>query len=331
MGLDWVQLIAGLGILLVGGELMVRGAASLARSLGVSPLAIGLTVVAFGTSAPELAVNLTAAWRGNGELSFGNIFGSNMANIGVVIAVAALLRPLAIHGTVIRREMPMMLLATGVAIIMAFDRWFDSPPQLYTRGDGLILLSFFGVFLYYTIGEMVRSRHSDALVREASEELGIAATPSPARDLALTVGGLVGLVLGAQVTVGAAVALARAFGVSEDLIGLTLVAVGTSLPELTAAIVATLRGHTDMAVGNVVGSNIFNLLLVLGVSAIVRPVPVPLGGYGDLAITAVLSLSLMGLASSQTRLIRWEAGVLMLVYFSYILYRSVTSMGAALG
>ena len=130
MDLDWVQLILGLCILLGGGELMVRGAASLARSLGVSPLAIGLTVLAFGTSAPELAVNLTAAWHGNGELSFGNIFGSNMANIGIVIAVAALLRPLAIHGTVIRREMPMMLLATVVAISMAFDRWFDSPPQL---------------------------------------------------------------------------------------------------------------------------------------------------------------------------------------------------------
>ncbi len=329
--MDWVQLILGLCVLLCGGEAMVRGAASLARSLGISPLAIGLTVVAFGTSAPELAVNVTAAWRGNGELSFGNIFGSNMANIGLVIAVAALLRPLAIHGTVIRREIPMMLLATAVAIVLATDRFLGSPPELYTAADGLILLSFFGVFLYYTIGEMVRSRNSDALVREVDEEFGSAATPSPRRDIALTFFGLAGLIVGAQVTVDAAVGLARAFGVSEALIGLTLLEVGTILPELVAAVISTLRGHTDMAVGNVIGSNIFNTLLVLGVSSLVRPIPVPAGGFGDLAITAVLSLAMMGLAASQTRLIRWEASVLMLVYVSYLIYRSALSTGAPVG
>ncbi len=327
MALDWVMVILGLCVLLAGGEFMVRGATSLARSLGISPLTIGLTVVAFGTSAPELAVNLTAAWHGNSELSFGNIFGSNMANIGLVIAVAAVLRPLAIRGIVLRREIPMMLLAMGVAIILAFDRFLGSPPGLYTRGDGLILLSFFGVFLYYTLGELIRTRNSDALVREADQELSTGPTPSTGRDIALTVLGLVGLVIGAQITVDAAVALARAFGVSEALIGLTLVAIGTSLPELVAAVIATLRGHTDMAVGNVVGSNIFNTLLVLGASAVVRPIPVPPRGYDDLAITALLSVSMLALARSQTRLIRWEAIVLMGVYFSYIIYRSVVSTG----
>ncbi len=321
---DAVLLIVGLCGLLGGGEALVRGASSMARRLGISPLAIGLTVVAFGTSAPELAVNLTAAARGNGELSFGNIFGSNMANSGLVIAVAALLRPLAIHGSVVRREMPMMLLATAVAIVLGMDRIFGELPEGFGRGDAVILLLLFGVFLYYTVGDMLRHRNSEPLAGEADEELVPAGTPSTLASLGFTFVGLAGLIGGAQLTVYASVELARAFGVSEVVIGLTVVAIGTSLPELTAAVIATLRGHPDIAVGNVVGSNIFNILLVTGASAAVHPIPIPPGGYMDLLVTAVLSVILMGVSASQTRIIRWEAGVLLLGYLSYITWRALS-------
>ncbi len=321
---DAVLLIVGLCGLLGGGEALVRGASSMARRLGISPLAIGLTVVAFGTSAPELAVNLTAAARGNGELSFGNIFGSNMANIGLVIAVAALLRPLAIHGSVVRREMPMMLLATAVAIVLGMDRIFGEPPEGFGRGDAVILLLLFGAFLYYTVGDMLRRRNSEALAGEADEGLVPGGTPSTLASLGFTFVGLAGLIGGAQLTVYASVELARAFGVSEVVIGLTVVAIGTSLPELTAAVIATLRGHPDIAVGNVVGSNIFNILLVTGASAAVHPIPIPPGGYMDLLVTAVLSVFLMGVSASQTRIIRWEAGVLLLGYVGYITWRALS-------
>ncbi len=325
--LDAFLLVIGVALLLAGGEAVVRGSTGLARALGVSPLAIGLTVVAFGTSAPELAVNVTAAVQGRGDICFGNIFGSNMANIGLIIGITAMIRPILIHRVVILREIPMMLLATAAALVMAFDRTLGQGPEEFNRGDGILLLLFFLVFLYYTVGDFAaqRSGNNDNGTGEFSE----LPDPSSSRmtgQAILTFVGLAGLIGGAKLTVDAGVAIARALGVPEVIIGLTLISVGTSLPELVASLIATFRGHVELAVGNIVGSNIFNILLVAGFTATVRPIPVPAGGHLDLLVVAALSLVLFGVSTTQQRvIIRGEAGFLLISYLGYLVWRSVGS------
>jgi cation:H+ antiporter len=331
---DCILLIVGMVILVGGGEVMVRGASSLARSLGVSPLAIGLTVVAFGTSAPELAVNIDAALHETGELSFGNVFGSNMANIGLIVGLVAILKPLPIQNILIRRELPMMLLAMAAATILALDQELGGHRSAYMRGDGLILLLFFIVFLYYTVGDLLRKRDPERfedemgppLVELSLDEDG--EHKNAARDAALSVLGLVGLVGGANLTVSAAVGLAHAFEVPEVMIGLTIVSIGTSLPELVAAIICVRHGRADMAVGSVVGSNIFNTLLVAGVTATITPMTIPKGGVIDLAACIVLSLAFTLMASTHLRrIIRYEGVLLMAIYLAYMTWRTVSLMG----
>jgi cation:H+ antiporter len=327
---DLFFLVLGMSILVAGGELLVKGASSLARGLGVSPLVIGLTVVAFGTSAPELAVNVGASLRDSGALSFGNIFGSNMANIGLIMGFVAIISPVHIENIVIRRELPMLLLATSAAAIMAFDVDLGGPSNVYQRGDGLILLLFFVVFLYYTVGDLRRRRNggesggvANGMVDQADAENG--PEPKLARDILMTGLGLVGLIGGAELTVTNAVEVARFFDVPEFLIGLTLVSVGTSLPELVSSISAVRHGRPDMAVGNVIGSNIFNTLLVAGTTATIRPLPIPPGGHIDITVTAMLSLAFTLVASTHNRLIiRSEGALLMLGYLTYVVWRAWT-------
>ncbi len=320
---DLLITIAGLIMLLGGGELTVRGASALAGRFGVSPLAIGLTVVAFGTSAPELFVNVTAALRGNGDLSFGNIFGSNMANIGLIIAVTALVGPLRIKNIVIAREVPMMMLATLVAAALGLDDVLRGQVGAFDRADGVVLLLLFSVFAYYTLRDLVRQRQDD----DSGFTIAPADDPpeySASLAVTLTLAGLVGLAAGGAVTVQGADALARAAGVSETIIGLTLVAIGTSLPELVASVYASLRGHPDMAVGNVVGSNIFNLLIVLGATATIADVPVPSGGIPDLLVVISLSALLWLTSISQGRtIIRAEATLLLGLYLGYLAGRTL--------
>jgi cation:H+ antiporter len=324
MFVDLFWLALGLSLLMVGGETVVRGATGLARLLGVSPLVIGLTVVAFGTSAPELAVNVIAAWQGLGDISFGNIFGSNMANIGLIVGCTAILRPILVTGVVIAREIPMMLLATAAAIVMGFDRALGgSGNDEIDRSDGIILLVVFLVFLYYTIGDFVRQRAGNETAGTLEDSIG--GEGGLPRHVTYTLLGLVALTGGAELTVGAAASVARALGVSEVVIGLTVLAVGTSLPELVASVVATMRGQAELAIGNVVGSNIFNILLVGGVTSVVRPIPIPAGGHLDLLVVAVLSLMLLGVSASANRqIIRGEAMVLLTAYVGYMAWRSAT-------
>lgn len=329
---DLLTLLAGLALLTIGGDTVVRGATGLAKALGVSPLVIGLTVVAFGTSAPELAVNVIAAWRGEGDITFGNIMGSNMANIGLIVGCTALIRPIVITGVVIGRELPMMLLATAAVLAMGFDSALSAGGDLapfddyYTRSDGILLLMFFLVFLYYTVGDFVRQREGGA---EEDEELRAIKEANDSARVAvlLTLAGLAALMLGADWTVNGAKAVAHAFGVPDVIIAMTVVAVGTSLPELVASVSATMKGHPELAIGNVVGSNIFNVLMVLGITCIVRPVEVPEGGYLDLIAMASFSLFLFMVSmSNNRRIIRGEAMILLVAYFSYVGWRSVSAM-----
>lgn len=322
---DGLILVTGLLLLLGGGEAVVRGAASLARRFGISDLAIGLLIVAFGTSAPELAVNTTAAFSGQTELSFGNIIGSNMANIGLVVGACGLIRALQIDSVVVSRELPMMLLATIVTIAMAADYWVDGSVGRFDRGDGVVMLLFFCVFLYYTVGELIRQRPAHPSLNEltASELPGVGPRVSVARDMLVTLSGFGALLYGASLTVDSAVGLARSFGVPEVVIGISLVAVGTSLPELATGIMATLRGHMEIAIGNVIGSNIFNVLFVLAVTTFIHPVEIPPLGMLDLGVTAVLSLALFAVSiSAGRRILRAEAALLVVIYLGYTVWRS---------
>ena len=305
----------------------MRGASSLATKLGISPLAIGLTVVAFGTSAPELAVNVTAAFTDRPGLSFGNIVGSNLANIGLVVGCCGLVRALPIHSVVVRREIPMMLLATIATIVMAADRMVDGDAPYLDRGDGIILLLFFSVFLYYTLGELIRQR-ADHPVHEdlvSSDLPGVGPRIAVTRDSLLALAGLGALLYGADLTVDGATSLARSLGVSDTIIGMVVVAVGTSLPELAAGLVATLRGHMELAIGNVVGSNVFNLLLVLAITVCIRPLEIPEYGMLDLGFAALLSVALMVVSlTNARRIIRVEAGMLLTTYIAYVSWRALS-------
>jgi len=327
--LDAVWLVAGLALLLGGGEMLVRGASGLAGALGVPPLVIGLTVVAFGTSAPELAVNVTAAWRGDATLSFGNVVGSNIANIGLILALAALLKALDVRGTVISREIPMMLVATAALVVLGLDRIVASS-ETYDRADGLMLLLLFGVFLYYTIAEVFRGRGRDPLATQAERRAESRAERAPMQSTVAQAGiaglGLVGLVGGAELTVDGAVAIATAVGVPNAVIGLTLVAVGTSLPELATSLSAVRSGQLDLAVGNVVGSNIFNVLFILGTTAAIHSVPLPEGGLADLIAVSVFSVALLAFALSHSqRILRVEGAVLLAAYVGYTAWRVLAS------
>ncbi|MDX1649915.1 MAG: sodium:calcium antiporter, partial [Myxococcota bacterium] len=225
MLLDLVVLVMGLALLLGGGEGLVRAASALARELGVPPLVVGLTVVAFGTSAPELAVNVTAALRGDADLSFGNVVGSNLANIGLILGLAAVLRSLEVSGTIISREIPMMLVATATAIVLGLDRLHDPVPEVYDASDGLVLLLLFGVFLFYTVAEVLRGRGEDPLVAQAAARVSAGRLRSLATSAAAAGVGLAVLMVGAELTVQSAVDLATALGVPAAVVGLTVVAV----------------------------------------------------------------------------------------------------------
>lgn len=320
---DVLLLAFGIGLLIAGGESMVRGAAALARQLGVPPLVVGLTVVAFGTSAPEFAVNVAAAIRGDGAVAFGNIVGSNLANVGLILAGSALVRRMTIHSTVITREIPMMLLASAAALVMGFDVLrLEAPPE-YDRAEGLVLLLFFGIFLYYTIAETIRKRATDPFVQQVRERKIGARMKSLGASGGLVFLGIVGLALGGQFTVVGAVGLAEVLGAPKSLIGLTIVAIGTSLPELSASVMAARKGESDIAVGNVIGSNIFNLLFILGVTAVIRPVPVPTGGFADLAAMFVSGVALLVFSAGRKRITWVDGTALMLSYLAYIAWRAL--------
>ncbi|MBN2428485.1 MAG: calcium/sodium antiporter [Deltaproteobacteria bacterium] len=323
MAFDFLLLFLGFGLLLGGGELLVRGASALAKSLGVSPLFIGLTIVAFGTSTPELAVNLMATFQGNPGISFGNIIGSNIANIGLILGLAALVRPLTVSGTIISREIPMMALTAVLALILGGDSLLRGVENQFDRSDGLVFLLLFGIFLYYTIGEVLNNKSSDPLLAQAGQHSPVRSFRSLFLSAAFSGGGLLSLILGGKVAVEAAVSVAQALNIPNVIIGLTIVAVGTSLPELVTSALAAWKGETDLAIGNVVGSNIFNLLFINGLCATIRPISVPpAGGMWDLGMMVFLSLLLLPVClTHKRRIVRWEGVLLISLYFGFNTWR----------
>jgi len=317
---SWLLLVAGLALLLAGGGLLVRGASSLARALGVPPLVIGLTVLAFGTSAPELAVNVAAALKGRSAITFGNVVGSNIANIGLIVGMTAMIVPLNIHRSIVVREIPVMLLVTAGTILLALDSLFVTVPDAFHRYDGVVLLVGFVVFLFLTARSALRDRERDRVVREAEDEEQSHRPLGWTSASLLTAVGLGGVLLGSHWTVEGATGVAQSLGMSQAVIGLTIVALGTSLPELTTSLFAALKGHADLALGNVVGSNVFNLLFILGVSSSIRTVPIPENGRTDLMVLGVFSAILLPFAFNQRKLVRLEGLALFIGYVAYMLW-----------
>lgn len=255
----------GVALLVKGADWLVDGASSLAQRLQVSDLVIGLTIVAFGTSTPELLVNIVASLEGDAEIAIGNIVGSNISNTLLILGATAMIAPLTIQRSTVLKEIPYSLLAALVLYVMANDAIIDGyPVSELGLGDGLVFIAFFLVFLYYTFG--IRNNHNGDGVRTK--------TTMPFAMAMIRIGtGLLCLCFGGKIAVETAQDMAIGLGVSEALVGLTAVAVGTSLPELTASVVAALKGKPDISVGNIVGSNIFNIFWILGISAIIRPLP----------------------------------------------------------
>jgi cation:H+ antiporter len=330
MLLSVILLVVGLALLIGGADLLVRGVSALAAAIGVSPLIIGLTVVAFGTSTPEIVVNTVSALRGETSLAFGNIVGACALNIGFVLAISALIRPLDVHITVITREIPMLLLAVAAILIMSEDVLLNgNGPNVLHRGDGLILLLLFSVFLYYITLQAVANKTSDPLLAEISAEAPAPPKRSSAgKNALIMVAGMVGVGIGGRMTVSGAVALAEGLGVPREIIGLTLISFGTTLPELTTSVIAARRGHADIAIGNVVGSCIFNIVCIGGIVATIHPISIPPGGRGDLLLLALLSFALWPIVLFGTRRIsRLEGGLLLGTYLVYTTYRTLTASG----
>jgi cation:H+ antiporter len=318
-----ILFVVGAGLLIFGAETLVRGAARLAASFGITPLVIGLTVVAFGTSTPELAVTTQAGLAGKSDIALGNVVGSNIANILLILGLSAAIVPLTVSHQLVRLDVPLMIGASVLVFLMALNGTIGN-------WDGILLLAGVLAYTFFLVRHSRRQtraeREREALERARVEAATGVVTPSSSstvRSLILVAVGLALLLVGGRWMVNGAVELARAFGVSELVIGLTVVAGGTSLPEVATSLMASIRGHRDMAVGNVVGSNIYNLLLILGTAALVTPggviVP-PAAIRFDLPVMIAVAVACVPIFFANQRISRWEGMLFVGYYLAYTTY-----------
>ena len=305
-------LIFGFGLLIKGADWLVDGASALAKRYRMSDLAIGLTIVAFGTSAPELVVNSIASYQGHFNIVFGNVIGSNNFNLFIILGIAGLITPLVVQSSTVWKEIPFSWGAALLLFVFANDFVFPQTAIL-SRIDGVILLVLFGLFLYY-VYKQLKGDPADVAITAKQYSL--------TKIWIFIVLGLTGLIVGGNLVVTNAVELATAFGVSEKIIGLTIVAAGTSLPELATSIVAAVKKNNDIAVGNIIGSNIFNLFLILGVSSLINPITYDKAFNTDLYLLlgGTILLFVAMFTGQKKKLDRWEAGLLVLFYSGYLVY-----------
>ena len=304
----------GLALVVFSAHWLVDGASSMARRFKVPDIVIGLTIVAFGTSAPEMVVSVISALNGQSDVAIGNVIGSNIFNTLGILGICAIIYPLTIQKNTIWKEVPLSLLAAIIALVVAYDTLFDdSGSNIITRGDGIVLLSFFAIYMYYTFGVAKSTDMSDVKSSEKQKNY------APWLAAIMVIGGIAGLTFGGKITVENAVMMARSLGVSDSVIGLTLVAIGTSLPELATSVVATMKRNSDIALGNVVGSNIFNVFFILGVSSTVSPLA--LGGITVtdflVCIGANVILFVSCFVLRPMRIYRIEGWTMVLMYVGY--------------
>jgi len=314
----WLVLLAGLILLISGAELLVKGASRLATNLGIPALVVGLTVVAFGTSAPELAVSIKAAFSGQVELAIANVVGSNIFNILLILGIAGVIAPLVVSQQLVRQDVPVMVAISVVVVLMALNGRIDRIEA------GILVLGL----LVYTIFLFYQGKHQGA---DQDEEHHAAVKVPAWQNLLFIVTGLILLVVGARWLVDSAVSIASILGVSEAVIGLTIVAAGTSLPEVMTSVIATIKGERDIAIGNVIGSNVFNILCVLGVSALVSPEPLLAGARVmqiDLPVMLAVSALCLPLFFAGASLSRFEGLIFLLLYCAYIWYTIAVAVSA---
>jgi len=305
-------LTGGLVLLIKGADWLVNGASALAKKYNVSDLVIGLTVVAFGTSAPEMVINVFASAQNHQDIVFGNVIGSNLFNLFAILGISGIIFPLTVQNNTIKKEIPISFLAIIAIFILANDHLFYNSTNVMSRSDGIILFIFFCFFLFYIYKQIKnKSDITDTQVKQLSV----------LKITLLIIFGLGGLVVGGKLVINSAVDIAKALGVSKKIIGLTIVAAGTSLPELATSVVATVKKNCDIAVGNVIGSNIFNIFFILSVSFIIRPTTYDISFNNDLYVLAggTLFLFLAMFTGKRKTLDRWEAIILLIAYIIYIL------------
>ena len=318
----FLLLLPGFFLLIYGANVLVDSASSLAKRYNIPNIVIGLTIVAFGTSAPELVVNVFSAIEGNTSLALGNVIGSNIFNVAVILGISAIIYPLAVKSNTTWIEVPLAFLAALLVIIIANDSLIDrAPASMISRTDGFILLLFFVIFLAYNFQLIGKGDFSDEIQVKIMK---------PAKAVLLILAGLALLIAGGRMIVYSAVELATLWGMPERVIGLTIVSVGTSLPELATSVVAARKKNTDIAVGNIVGSNIFNIFFILGLTAVVEPVPFNANAQVDLMVNLTLSILLFAFifTGKCRRVERWEGIIFICLYIAYLIYlvTSISSM-----
>ncbi|MCD4791779.1 MAG: calcium/sodium antiporter [Bacteroidales bacterium] len=317
--LDIIYLTGGIATIIISANWLVTGASAIAKKFGINDLVIGLTIVAFGTSAPELTVNIFSAISGSTDIAIGTVLGSNISNIFLIIGVAAVIYPIAIHNNTKWKEIPFSLLSVIILIFVANDVFIDKADENFiSRIDGLVLLSFLIIFLIYTFGMAKKNK-----VEESNEEQ-LKAKPMWKAILLITIG-LIGLFFGGKYLIEGAVNIADLLGMSKKVIGLTIIAIGTSLPELATSIVAAIKKKPDIIIGNVIGSNIFNVFFILGTTATIKPLPFDFSINFDVGVSMLASVLLFVTTMTLGRKIitRSEGIIFLVLYISFITYSIV--------
>lgn len=315
-------LFTGFVILIYGAGKLVNGASALAKRYNIPDIVIGLTIVAFGTSAPEMAINIVAALNGNTDIVLGNVLGSNIFNVMAILGIAAMIAPLTVKKETLKWEIPLSLIAAIMVLLVAADHWFGKDETKIGFYDSLILIAFFGLFLYYNF--RLAKSYKDEFLSIESHQFPVW------KSLLFIVGGLAGLIIGGRLIVDNSIKLATLLGVSERVIALTIVSIGTSLPELATSVVAVRKKEVDIAIGNVVGSNIFNIFLVLGISALINTTAVPRASFFDIGVNigaGVLLLLFVFMSKDKNKpgweghfLSRWQGIIFTLLYVGYLIY-----------
>ena len=309
--MNYILLLIGFLLLIKGADGFVSGASSIAKKFRIPSLLIGLTIVAFGTSAPEAAVSVTAALKGQNDMAIANVVGSNIFNFLVVIGITAMVKPIKVQKSTIIKEFPFVILASFVFWVISHDIKFQSASEnMLSRADGYILLSLFAIFMYYLIEMAITSKDESA--EDEIEEI------STSKSIIYSILGII--IIGGQLVVNSASNIALSWGMSENLVGLTIVSIGTSLPELVTSIVAARKGESDIAIGNAVGSNIFNLLLVLGLSSAIHSIAIHTEVFYDMIVMIFATILTYFFAITKKSINRGEGAVLFVIYIAYLVY-----------
>lgn len=311
-----VLLLVGFVLLVKGADFFVDGSSGIAKLLKIPSIVIGLTIVAFGTSAPEAAVSIIAGVNGSNEIAISNVIGSNIFNLLGVLGITALIKPVRVGGEIVKKQFPFLLAATMVLLLFSYDYFFGNGADVITRGEAFTLIILMGIFMYSVVTFALSSRNNNTAEEQPDKGKPVVLWKS----ILFSVLGLGGIILGGQLVVDSATKIAVGFGMSQTLVGLTIVAVGTSLPELVTSIVAAKKGESDLAVGNVVGSNVFNILFVLGASAAITPMSV--NGLAQVDLLILMGVTTLAYLFSATGKVvnRVEGGLLTLCYVGYMVY-----------